>query len=123
MRLLLDTWSFLIIAVLCQQAVADALGACYRGDIHEAQKSVWTACTSETPFSMCLRTEQLGVAGPDVACLANGLSLAIDGVGTKRYWRNGCTDPTWSSPYCLKAFDACDIVNAQVRNAVPVGEC
>ncbi len=44
-------------------------------------------------------------------CLSNGLCqnpCSADGdcgLGAGRFWREGCSDPTWKSPFCLK--DVC----------------
>jgi hypothetical protein len=57
---------------------------------------------------MCIRTQEQFDHPPDIRCLPNGIALSPDEGG--EFWREGCTDPSWESDYCLKAFDACPIV-------------
>lgn len=58
--------------------------------------------------SMCCRSKEVGGDPPD-ACLANGLCVNTAGAAPT-YWRESCTDPTWTSPYCLSIFDVCSMV-------------
>lgn len=77
---------------------------CYEIDQnHTGQSVIFTPCNQNTPFSMCLRSQSLGSAPPDIGCLPNGVVLDYSG----QFWRDSCTDPTWQSDYCLKAFNAC----------------
>ncbi|KAH6639422.1 hypothetical protein C7974DRAFT_131060 [Boeremia exigua] len=86
-------------------------------------------CNNSTQGSACCGTNHEGAGDIGVAndrCLPNGLCQnfvgydpALNNEGQQLWWRQGCTDPTWQSPYCLGnvcngteyAFD-----NAPVRN-------
>ncbi|KAL8805280.1 MAG: hypothetical protein Q9182_002048 [Xanthomendoza sp. 2 TL-2023] len=52
----------------------------------------YVPCNQKDPFSMCCRY------GND-DCLPNGLCRGR--YGSSPLWRESCTDPTWTSPYCL----------------------
>jgi len=63
---------------------------------HDVNSTDYQPCNSDTSsFSMCCATNR-PVKGD--TCLSNG--LCHNGYG--EYWRESCTDPTWSSPFCLK---------------------
>lgn len=51
-------------------------------------------CVSGDEFSMCCAT--FDKCRPDGLCLSG-----YDG----NIWRDGCTDPTWKSPSCIKLCD------------------
>lgn len=55
----------------------------------------YVPCDQRAPFSMCCR-----YGGDD--CLPNGLCQGHASDGSEPIWRESCTDPTWTSPYCLK---------------------
>ncbi|KAL8945883.1 MAG: hypothetical protein Q9222_007642 [Ikaeria aurantiellina] len=55
----------------------------------------YVPCNQVNPFSMCCR-----YGGDD--CLPNGLCQGYASDGSKPVWRESCTDPTWTSPYCLR---------------------
>jgi len=79
---------------------------CYENDQdHTAQSEIFTPCNQNTPFSMCLRSQSEGSNPPDTGCLPNGVALNV--ALSWPFWRDGCTDPTWQSDYCLKAFNTC----------------
>ncbi|KAE8449020.1 hypothetical protein EG329_008608 [Mollisiaceae sp. DMI_Dod_QoI] len=50
---------------------------------------------------------EVGGAAPD-SCLPNGLCTNTAG-SAPTFWRESCTDPTWTSPFCLSVLDACDM--------------
>ncbi|KAL8686609.1 MAG: hypothetical protein Q9224_005393 [Gallowayella concinna] len=52
----------------------------------------YVPCNQKDPFSMCCRY------GND-DCLPSGLCRGR--YGNRPLWRESCTDPTWTSPYCL----------------------
>ncbi|CAL8584570.1 hypothetical protein XPA_010157 [Xanthoria parietina] len=59
-----------------------------------ANSVAYTPCDQRAPFSMCCRY------GAD-DCLDNGLCQGYAADGSRPVWRESCTDPTWTSPYCL----------------------
>ncbi|KAI4227581.1 MAG: hypothetical protein L6R36_002282 [Xanthoria steineri] len=61
----------------------------------KANSIAYTPCDQRAPFSMCCRY------GAD-DCLDNGLCQGYGADGSRPIWRESCTDPTWTSPYCLK---------------------
>lgn len=93
-----------------------AVATCYREDNHNATNSIYTPCNNDTPFSMCYRSQVDATGSPaDHSCLPNGITQNINIAGGYEYWRQSCTDPTWQSPYCLNAFDACVSVGLTSR--------
>jgi hypothetical protein len=48
---------------------------------------------SNDTFSTCCAAKDM--------CTTNGLCKSFDGADNNKYWRNGCTDPTWRSPNCV----------------------
>ena len=100
----------LLITVLAPSA--SAIATCWRNDNHSNASSIFVPCNTQTPFSMCYRSQtDAGGNPPDKLCLPNGLVQNIDISGEYQYWRQSCTDQTWASPYCLNAFDACTDVS------------
>ncbi|KAH8599211.1 hypothetical protein B0O99DRAFT_683193 [Bisporella sp. PMI_857] len=85
----------------------NAAATCYRPDTKANVSEIYVPCNMAAPASMCWRSQRLGPAPPDASCLPNGLTLNINRDGGNEFWRQGCTDPTWQSPYCLKAFNQC----------------
>ena len=87
----------------------------------------YQACSSSGD-SACCGTNHDGAGHVGVAndvCDANGLCQNFepyDGTneGVKMWWRQGCTDPTWSSPNCLA--NVCDTLEYENDNA-PVYSC
>lgn len=74
-------------------------------------------------FSMCCATNRAQFADQ---CLPNGLchnpcatsGFCGDSTGGQ-YWRESCTDPTWSSPFCLRnvcADPAVSILNLKLNH-------
>jgi hypothetical protein len=72
---------------------------------------------------MCIRSQtDAGGYPPDTRCLPNGLIVSPDSGG--QFWRHGCTDPSWESDYCLKAFNACEHVGVSfLAMETPVAHC
>ncbi len=56
---------------------------------------LYAPCDQEANVSMCCRTNN---GGSDV-CLPSGLCR-----NGNIYWRESCTDPTWTDPACIKLF-------------------
>ncbi|KAF3043042.1 hypothetical protein E8E11_005969 [Didymella keratinophila] len=83
---------------------------------------------SSSGESACCGTNHNGAGHVNVAndvCESNGLCQnyeAFDGTnkGVKLWWRQGCTDPTWSSPNCLASV--CNTEDYEDDNA-PVYSC
>ncbi|KAF3044597.1 hypothetical protein E8E12_001193 [Didymella heteroderae] len=83
---------------------------------------------SSSGESACCGTNHDGAGHSNVAndvCESNGLCQnyeAFDGTneGVKLWWRQGCTDPTWSSPNCLA--NVCATAEYEDDNA-PVYSC
>lgn len=64
-------------------------------DMNALERSeVYHPCNSNTEFSMCCAAWDK--CRPDGLC-ASGFDGNI--------WRDGCTDPTWKSPSCIKLCD------------------
>ncbi|KUJ16055.1 uncharacterized protein LY89DRAFT_102022 [Mollisia scopiformis] len=82
------------------------------GQSGTAQDGNYTSCYPTQKVSMCCRTE-------GDSCSTNGLCMNTVG-STATYWRESCTDPTWTSPYCLNAFDVCPLDQS---NNTPVTFC
>jgi len=107
-----QTSSLLLIACLIPTSLAAA--KCYKPDGTSVGVE-FTPCNSNTKFSMCYRTGTANGILPDTTCYPNGISLNVDTVtGAKGYWRQMCTDASWESPYCLKAFDKCTKVSSSI---------
>ncbi|KAF9692577.1 hypothetical protein EKO04_009776 [Ascochyta lentis] len=83
---------------------------------------------SSSGESACCGTNHSGAGHTGVAndvCDANGLCQNHEGFdgtneGVKLWWRQGCTDLTWSSPNCLASV--CDTAEYEDDNA-PVYDC
>ncbi|KAF2624403.1 hypothetical protein BU25DRAFT_450769 [Macroventuria anomochaeta] len=83
---------------------------------------------SSSGESACCGTNHDGAGDVGVAndvCETNGLCQNYEGFdgtneGVKLWWRQGCTDPTWSSPNCLASV--CDTAEYEDDNA-PVYSC
>lgn len=69
--------------------------------------SIYAPCNQNTEFSMCCRTG----GGTTDYCMPNGLCINTVQNPWVEIWRESCTDPTWKSPFCLKAFDGCSGVS------------
>lgn len=86
-----------------------SVAICYRADTHEAQSSAFTPCNGQRQHSMCYRAQTTLWEGvPDWQRYPNGIT--VDGTGN--CWRQGCTDRTWASPFCLSAFSGCPNVSS-----------
>jgi hypothetical protein len=104
-----------LIIILSQCLLISA--TCYREDNHMAMSSIYTPCNTNTPYSMCTRSQVDSLGDPpDTKCLPNGLILSPDGGG--QFWRQGCTDQSWQSEYCLNAFNACPAVRIAFLSAI-----
>ena len=103
----------LVTLLLSSFTSVQAVTTCYREDNHNATDSIYTPCNNDHPFSMCYRSQADADGNPaDKTCLPNGITQNINITGGYEYWRQSCTDPTWTSPYCLNAFDACPSVRS-----------
>ncbi|KAJ4400022.1 hypothetical protein N0V91_008997 [Didymella pomorum] len=106
---------------------AFAAGSCYSRNGTLITDIAYQPCSS-TGESACCGTNHDGAGHLNVAndvCDSNGLCQnyeAFDGTneGVKLWWRQGCTDPTWSSPNCLASV--CDTEDYEYENA-PVYSC
>jgi hypothetical protein len=56
----------------------------------------YAPCNLEAKFSMCCN-----IHGDGDVCLPNGL---CNNTGSGIYWRESCTDPTWTDSACVKLF-------------------
>lgn len=74
------------------------------------QSSQYTTCNVNQEVSMCCRQTQSGIYTAD-SCLPNGLCVNESADNVTTYWRESCTDPTWKSPYCVNALNACGMVS------------
>lgn len=106
---------------------AFAAGSCYSRNGTLITDIAYQPCSS-LGESACCGTNHDGAGHVNVAndvCEPNGLCQnyeAFDGTnqGVKLWWRQGCTDPTWSSPNCLASV--CDTPEYENDNA-PVYSC
>jgi hypothetical protein len=112
--MLLRLSTVLIILIVSFASNAEAQSGCYFPNGTEIIDQGYKRCRLDTADSMCCN---IGQGVPD-QCLPNGLCrnrCDINGTGcsgnSPTYWRETCTDSTWSSPYCLK--NAC--TNSSVR--------
>lgn len=102
---------YIIFAIICLRLLNAASASCY--NIHNAliSNSDYQPCNNAVgSVSMCCGTNRgsKSAATPDT-CLQNGLcqNIATDqrsGNPSTSYWREGCSDKTWNSPYCLKGI-------------------
>lgn len=99
---------------------------CYYLNGTQITDIAYQPCHSDTTRdSACCGTNHEGAGHTGVAndvCESNGLCQnweGFDGVDPppKLWWRQGCTDPTWQSPYCLGSV--CDY---QVVSEMSEGE-
>jgi len=106
------TYGLLLVASFIRSSTA--AGKCYRQDGSSAGPE-YTPCNSYTKYSMCYRSGVADGISPDFGCFPNGLSMTMNPFsGEKYYWRQMCTDASWESPSCLKAFDKCGKVSWQI---------
>jgi hypothetical protein len=91
-----------------------AAAACYSRNGTLITNIAYQPCNNDkSRDSVCCGTNHSGAGETNVAndiCEENGLCQNWEGkVGNedpaKLWWRQGCTDPTWESPFCLK--DVC----------------
>jgi hypothetical protein len=94
---------------------------CYTRNGTQINSAAYRACNTDTTRdSACCGTNHQGAGDTGVAddvCESNGLCQNFepyDGTneGEKLWWRQGCTDPTWESEYCLK--DVCNFARVSV---------
>jgi len=72
----------------------EGVATCYRRDNLLPEDSTYTPCNTQTPFSMCVRSQVSSDGSPaDTLCFPNGVSQNIF-QGGFQYWRHGCTDPS-----------------------------
>ncbi|KAH9223775.1 hypothetical protein DL95DRAFT_517846 [Leptodontidium sp. 2 PMI_412] len=92
---------------------------CYNPDGSEIKDPAYQACNQFAgSVSQCCGTNHTGVVAPDT-CQANGL---CQNNGDSVYWRQGCTDKTWKSPFCLNLCT--DPKNGgDATDNVAVGQC
>lgn len=102
---------------------ANAVATCYDSSL-KAKDVHYRPCNETSEFSMCCRLDEVGGYGADT-CLPNGLctNIPTNSIDPQTYWRESCSDPTWKSPYCLTALNACsevsgsqDIINKRKIN-------
>ena len=88
-----------------------AAAACYSRNGTLITNIAYQPCNNDKARdSVCCGTNHSGAGETNVAndiCEENGLCQNWEGkVGNeepeKLWWRQGCTDPTWESPFCLK---------------------
>lgn len=84
------------------QAKDSKIARCYYPDGRLRTSLDYQPCSNVVgQHSMCCALANRG-AGADL-CLPNGLCSAFTSDGSQTaLWREGCTDPTWKSPACLK---------------------
>ena len=95
---------------------------CYTRNGTPITDSAYQPCNNGTQHSACCGTNHSGAGHTGIAddtCETNGLcanfeSFTGDNKGVKMYWRQGCTDPTWQSEYCLG--HVCDARNPEDEN-------
>ncbi|KAF2680488.1 hypothetical protein K458DRAFT_421426 [Lentithecium fluviatile CBS 122367] len=103
-------------------------GYCYTRNGTTIKSEAYQPCNKTTPDSQCCGTNHSGAGDTGVAddvCESSGLCQNFEGFdgtneGQQLWWRGGCTDPTWQSPYCLK--DVCNGTEYATDNA-PVINC
>ncbi|CZR65518.1 uncharacterized protein PAC_15418 [Phialocephala subalpina] len=82
------------------------------------QDGNYTSCNVNQNVSMCCRSSTVNGYPPD-ACLSNGLCVDTT-ASAPTYWRESCTDPTWTSPYCVNALVSC---SHDASNNAEVSQC
>ncbi|KAL4939339.1 hypothetical protein BDV06DRAFT_231125 [Aspergillus oleicola] len=96
--------------LLLQLHTVHATATCYAPDGTAIMDTKYVPCIAiEEEFSMCCR---LNDTNPD-QCYSNGLCHSPSGDG--EYWRDYCTDQTWSSPNCLSKT-TCDAASGGSSN-------
>ena len=94
--------------------------ACYSRNGTLITSKAYQPCSKDTTRdSVCCGINHSGAGDTGVAndiCETNGLCQNWEGkVGNEQpdkiWWRQGCTDPTWESPYCLKDVCNFDLVS------------
>jgi len=100
-------------------SASEVVATCYHPDGSVMTGLAYEPCNQFVgTFSPCCGTNHTGKVAPDI-CLANGL---CQNTGDNVYWRQGCTDKTWKSPFCVDlCITAADGGSANVN--VPVGQC
>ncbi|PVH80657.1 hypothetical protein DL98DRAFT_188763 [Cadophora sp. DSE1049] len=93
--------------------------ACYNPDGSDIKDPAYQPCNQFVgTVSQCCGTNHTGVVTPDT-CQANGL---CQNNGDSVFWRQGCTDKTWKSPFCLNLCTDPDN-GGDASDNVPVGQC
>ncbi|KAL3476222.1 hypothetical protein BJX99DRAFT_228420 [Aspergillus californicus] len=93
--------------LLLQLHTVHATATCYAPDGTAVTDTKYAPCIAILgEFSMCCR---LNDTNPD-QCYSNGLCY-----NDNEYWRDYCTDQTWSSPNCL-SNTTCDAANGGSSN-------
>ena len=96
------TWLLVVFnsaATIAETCYAPPLSGTENGT---AQSDVYTSCNVGQAVSMCCRTQTLVSGEPGNVCLSSGLCSKLETNGTKSYFREACTDPTWESPFCIQ---------------------
>jgi hypothetical protein len=95
---------------------------CYTRNGTPITDAAYQPCNNSTTHSACCGINHSGAGHTGIAddtCESNGLcanfeAFTGDNEGMKMYWRQGCTDPTWQSEYCLG--QVCNARNPQDKN-------
>ncbi|KAF8851907.1 hypothetical protein BDZ45DRAFT_765285 [Acephala macrosclerotiorum] len=107
----------LLFGVLSVRQVA---ATCYNPDGSAITDVAYQPCNQVLGvYSMCCGTNHTGVVAPDI-CLPDGL---CQNSGDSVYWRQGCTDKTWKSPYCLSQLCTTKAEGGDPTTNVAVGQC
>ncbi|ORY17588.1 hypothetical protein BCR34DRAFT_22117 [Clohesyomyces aquaticus] len=123
------TWAngILLAAIFWLTSVA---ATCYNRDGTAIRNQAYQPCRNDTQYTMCCGTRHQEVGETNVEndkCVPNGLCQNHDaarGVGDTPpmlWWRQGCTDPKWESPFCLKGI--CDNQTSWQTDNAPVRNC
>ena len=93
--------NFIVSLVLLTECWRSAHASCYYPDgtemIARPYGKQYAPCNPSNEHSMCCGLSR-EVPAPDL-CQSDGLCFAP---WNQRVWRDGCTDPTWRSPACIK---------------------
>jgi hypothetical protein len=89
--------------------VGHSSAACYTPEgldrntmLNASEGYLYAPCDNVVPVSMCCAIGPGRVAdGSADTCIPGGLCY---NQGGNLYWRESCTDPTWTSPACIKLF-------------------
>ncbi|KUJ11909.1 uncharacterized protein LY89DRAFT_786076 [Mollisia scopiformis] len=116
----LDVMKSLLLSLLFGALnVLQVEGTCYNPDGSAITDPAYQPCNQFSGvFSMCCGTNHTGAVAVDV-CQGDGL---CQNSGDSVYWRQGCTDKTWKSPYCLKLCTT-SAEGGDASDNVPVGQC